>query len=123
MKRSRFTMSKDTTKTCKICTADYLESENFKWSCRTHKSEYSGEMYWCCGKANREALGCKFDIHQARNDDLEEDEQTLEGMQGLARKQSKQVCKCCKETGHAANKCENDPNYHTVASTDLVDLQ
>ena len=26
----------------------------------------------------------------------------------------KQICFACKEHGHLANKCENDPNLHTV---------
>ena len=54
MKKTRF-ISVDASKTCKLCGADYLESENFNWSCRTHKSEFSGEIWWCCGKTNKEA--------------------------------------------------------------------
>ena len=32
-------------------TTRYLDSENYNWSCRTHTSEFGGEMWWCCGKA------------------------------------------------------------------------
>jgi len=35
---------------CKNCQKDYLENENFNWSCRTHQSDYGGEIWWCCGK-------------------------------------------------------------------------
>jgi hypothetical protein len=37
-----------------------MESENFNWSCRTHQSEFGGEMWWCCGKIGKDAIGCKF---------------------------------------------------------------
>ena len=37
-------------KVCKNCSKDYIETENFNWSCRTHRSEFSGEIWWCCGK-------------------------------------------------------------------------
>jgi len=30
-------------------------------------------MWWCCGKINKEALGCKFGKHIARNDNDDED--------------------------------------------------
>ena len=63
MKKTRFTSAIDSSKTCKLCGTDYLESENFNWSCRTHKSEYSGEIWWCCGKTNKDAQGCKFEKH------------------------------------------------------------
>ena len=46
-------------KTCRFCSKEYLESENFNWSCRTHRSEFGGEMWWCCGKLGRDAPGCK----------------------------------------------------------------
>ena len=45
---------------CKKCGKDFMESENFNWSCTTHQSEFSGEMWWCCGKLTKEARGCKF---------------------------------------------------------------
>jgi hypothetical protein len=42
-------------KMCKKCSKEYSEKENFNWSCRTHKSEWSGEMWFCCGKDKKEA--------------------------------------------------------------------
>ena len=39
----------DQEKVCKNCGKDYIETDNFNWSCRTHRSEYSGEIWWCCG--------------------------------------------------------------------------
>ena len=51
-----------------------MESENFNWSCRTHRSEYSGEIWWCCGKTGKESLGCKFGKHLNRNDDVDEED-------------------------------------------------
>lgn len=41
-------------KVCKNCGKDYLEKENYNWSCRTHRSEFSGEIWWCCGKENKD---------------------------------------------------------------------
>lgn len=76
-------------------------------------------MYWCCGKLNKDAPGCKFDKHQARNEAEDEDEDEADVGNNLIKKA---VCICCKETGHDAHKCENDPNYHTT-STDLVEDQ
>lgn len=48
---------------CKACSKDYYEKENFNWSCRTHQSDWGGEMWWCCGKRNKEQPGCKFSKH------------------------------------------------------------
>lgn len=33
-------------KICKNCQKEYLESENFNWSCITHKAEFGGKMWW-----------------------------------------------------------------------------
>lgn len=41
-----------TNKTCKNCSLEYKDSENFNWSCRTHQSEWGGAVWWCCGKTN-----------------------------------------------------------------------
>lgn len=59
--------------TCKFCGLDFAETQNFNWSCRTHRSEFSGEVWWCCGKTNKDALGCKFGKHIGRDDIEEED--------------------------------------------------
>ncbi|PHJ16136.1 ankyrin repeat domain containing protein [Cystoisospora suis] len=78
-------------RTCKNCGKDYEESENYNWSCRTHHSEYGGEMWWCCGKLGKNAPGCRFSKHESKDDDEELDaEEKLE-----------------KE---AANQCPKDPN-------------
>jgi len=58
---------------CKKCNQEYDPLSNFNWSCRTHQSEYSGEMWWCCGKLTIDSLGCKFNKHVCkREDDSEE---------------------------------------------------
>lgn len=59
-------------KICMKCQKIFQDSENFNWSCRTHKSEYSNEMWWCCGKTSRDAAGCIVSKHQSKED--EEDE-------------------------------------------------
>jgi len=62
LKTKRFTL-KDEYLSCKFCGLDFAENENFNWSCRTHQSEFSGEMWWCCGKTSKDSLGCKFGKH------------------------------------------------------------
>lgn len=59
---------------CKNCGKDYVDSENYNWSCRIHQSEFSGEMWWCCGKTTKEAVGCKFKKHEIRNEDQEDED-------------------------------------------------
>jgi hypothetical protein len=77
---------------CMNCAKEYSEDANFNWSCRTHHSEYSGEMWWCCGKTKKEALGCKFKKHKVRSEQEEEVELLDEGKEGI----SKNIkCKCC----------------------------
>lgn len=51
------------TRLCKNCNKEYKEKENFNWSCRIHSSEWGGEMWWCCGKRDYEAPGCKYRKH------------------------------------------------------------
>jgi chromosome segregation ATPase len=41
-------------KVCSSCQKEYNEKENFNWSCRTHQSEWGGEMWWCCGKRGKD---------------------------------------------------------------------
>jgi hypothetical protein len=60
-------------KTCRVCTVDYNEKENYNWSCRTHQSEYGGEMWWCCGKKGKDQPGCKFAKHENKDDELDID--------------------------------------------------
>ena len=47
-------------KFCVTCQKEYSEKENFNWSCRVHISEYGDHMWWCCGKTDINAPGCKF---------------------------------------------------------------
>jgi hypothetical protein len=39
-----------------------------------HSGTYSGEMYWCCGKTEPDAPGCKIRKHESRDDEDEEEE-------------------------------------------------
>ncbi|PFH36045.1 hypothetical protein BESB_056960 [Besnoitia besnoiti] len=78
-------------RTCKNCGKDYEETENYNWSCRTHHSEYGGEMWWCCGKLGKNALGCRFSKHESKDDDEE-----LDAEEKLERE--------------AASQCPRDPN-------------
>ena len=38
-------------KQCKKCHKEYMEKENFKWSCKMHASSYNeqDDIWWCCG--------------------------------------------------------------------------
>ena len=103
---------------CKNCGKEYLETDNFNWSCRTHRSEFSGELWWCCGKTSKDALGCKFSKHILKKD-FEDDGEDLGGKEGL---DTKRKCKCCKMQGHEASKCPRDPNLKTSISVNLFDV-
>jgi len=61
-------------KVCKNCSKDFMEKENFNWSCSIHQSEWSGEMWWCCGKTSKDARGCKFSKHQKVDEDDEDED-------------------------------------------------
>ncbi|TNV84813.1 hypothetical protein FGO68_gene13458 [Halteria grandinella] len=55
--------SKIKQKYCKNCKREYLEQENFNWSCRVHRSSWGGDIWWCCGKTTKGAPGkYKFSI-------------------------------------------------------------
>ena len=43
---------------CNNCGSEYIENENYNWSCRTHASEYGGKIWWCCGKTKITDKGC-----------------------------------------------------------------
>jgi hypothetical protein len=111
LKNKRFRIE-DNQKICKKCGKEYLEKENYNWSCRTHTSEYSGEMWWCCGKTSKEADGCKISKHECKEDD--EDDAAEQENKDDQSKQLKNVrCYCCKEIGHTIDKCPRDPNLKT----------
>ena len=101
-------------KICKNCQKEYVESENYLWSCRTHRSEYGGEMWWCCGKTNKDALGCKYNKHESKEDDDEEDAREKEEEKY---KLKRIKCQCCKEVGHHTQDCYRDPNLITKRDT------
>ena len=96
-------------KTCKNCGKDYIEKENFNWSCRIHRSEYSGEIWWCCGREAKDQPGCKYSKHESKEED-EEDENDGEKNE----KPIKNIrCHCCKEVGHLIDACPRDPNIRS----------
>lgn len=59
-------------KICKRCKRLYSELTNYNWSCKSHPSEYSGEIWWCCGKANKNDAGCISTKHESKSDDEED---------------------------------------------------
>ncbi|KAF4653546.1 hypothetical protein FOL47_010471, partial [Perkinsus chesapeaki] len=107
-------------RTCKNCNKEYMESVNFNWSCRTHQSEFGGEMWWCCGKSGKDATGCKFAKHESKDDeedydDLLDADENGDGKEGGKKKKSMQNVKCfsCKEMGHKSEMCPRDPNLRS----------
>ncbi|EER06422.1 ankyrin repeat domain containing protein [Perkinsus marinus ATCC 50983] len=118
-------------RTCKNCNKEYMESANFNWSCRTHQSEFGGELWWCCGKTGKDAPGCKFAKHESKDEDeyntlLDEDDVDEEngdakeetggaGEKNRKHKPRRNVrCFSCKEMGHSAEACPKDPNMRIV---------
>ena len=83
-----------------------------------HKSEFSGELWWCCGKTKQDALGCKFGKHIARNDF--DDDETGEKLQI---KVMNQKCGCCRDVGHKPDKCPKDPNLKTISGNNYEFLE
>lgn len=71
LKRRQFGETEE--KICKKCQRVYTDSDNFNWSCRTHKGEYSDEMWWCCGKTTKDAPGCLVSKHESKDEEEEED--------------------------------------------------
>ncbi|CAD7933181.1 unnamed protein product [Amoebophrya sp. A25] len=122
--RARRKLFEQDTKTCKRCGKEYMESGNFNWSCRTHSSEFGGEMWWCCGKLGIQALGCKFGKHESKDDDedweLKGPQKEEEGDGGQNEQEGKATrdatrdarirCYGCRELGHKAKDCPRDPN-------------
>ena len=98
-------------KTCKNCARDYIETENYNWSCRVHMGEWSGEIWWCCGKDNKDQPGCKYSKHESKEDDDDEDDILFERPLPNIR------CMSCKETGHTIELCPRDPNLRSTADT------
>eukprot|EP00359_Climacostomum_virens_P003799 CAMPEP_0204917324 /NCGR_PEP_ID=MMETSP1397-20131031/14919_1 /ASSEMBLY_ACC=CAM_ASM_000891 /TAXON_ID=49980 /ORGANISM="Climacostomum Climacostomum virens, Strain Stock W-24" /LENGTH=607 /DNA_ID=CAMNT_0052090117 /DNA_START=269 /DNA_END=2092 /DNA_ORIENTATION=- len=94
-------------KLCKSCHKVYFESDNFNWSCSTHSSEFSGELWWCCGRVNKDAPGCRKAKHVSKDEDEEDEEKTNKVF--LAK-----FCTSCKSHGHLSNGCPKDPNPRSV---------
>jgi len=84
---------------CKACGKEFHEKENFNWSCRTHRSDFGGEVWWCCGRRGKDQPGCKFAKHEGK-DDEEEDEEAGED-KGKNKQLKYMRCNCCREFGHA----------------------
>lgn len=103
------------TSMCRNCGKDFMKTENFNWSCRTHTSEFGGEMYWCCGKLGKDALGCKFSKHESKDDDddLDDKERKEKDEADLRIKNANVSCYGCKDIGHMAKNCIRDPNMRT----------
>mmetsp|Transcript_34166 Transcript_34166/g.52438 ORF Transcript_34166/g.52438 Transcript_34166/m.52438 type:complete len:180 (+) Transcript_34166:450-989(+) len=76
-----------------------------------HSLDYSGEMWWCCGKRGREQPGCKFQKHESKDDEDEDDENEKE--KGKHKHLKYLRCHCCKEMGHTIEECPRDPNLKT----------
>ena len=101
-------------KVCKNCQRVFIESENYNWSCRRHQSEYSGEIYWCCGKSGKDTPGCKISRHESKEEDEE-----AEDLGKVERDPSSMHCsvtsiQSCKKLGHSACDCPRDPNIRTA---------
>ena len=113
-------------KLCKNCSQEYEESQNFNWSCRTHRviqnllqSEYGEHMWWCCGKFSKEAPGCKYSKHISKEDGLDQDDAELSSY-GDSMNIKKFKClvyvlinQTCKELGHKIEDCPREPNIRT----------
>lgn len=87
------------------------------WSCRQHYSPYGGEMWWCCGKLPRDTPGCKFSMHESKDD--EEDDMADEKDENKETTNKYNRCACCKEIGHKIDDCTRDPNIKTQAKADI----
>ena len=107
-------------KICKMCGKDYNEKENLNWSCRTHRSEYSGEIWWCCGKSSKDAIGCLVQKHMSKDEEDEDEDDKAQYQSKM-----KLRCLCCKEIGHLIDRCPRDPNIRTKAeiNSDYVRIQ
>jgi hypothetical protein len=55
-------------KICQLCKRLYKESDNYNWSCKVHFSQYSGEIWWCCGKKGESAPGCRTSKHESKEE-------------------------------------------------------
>jgi hypothetical protein len=61
-----------TKKICLNCNKEFNEGDNNNWSFWTHRSEWSGRMWWCCGKTKETAPGCLFRKNVSKEEDAED---------------------------------------------------
>ena len=79
-----------------------------------HLGVWSGEIWWCCGKPNKDQPGCKYSKHESK-----EDEELDDGDGNVEKKSIRNIrCLCCKETGHLIDQCPRDPNLRSSADCD-----
>ena len=75
-------------------------------------------MWWCCGKTNKDAPGCKFSKHiHKEDDDADDDQEAKEKCKASILKSTR--CQCCKELGHTIETCYRDPNLKTKEEVDV----
>ena len=65
-------------------------------------------MWWCCGKASREATGCKQMQHESKEEDEDIDQQEKLETEKIMLKGYQ--CPSCKQFGHKTYDCPKDPN-------------
>lgn len=79
-------------------------------------------MWWCCGKTNKDAPGCKFSKHFSKEDE-DEDVDHHDENEIATNKNRYLKCYCCKESGHLAQDCPRDPNIKTQLDANEEDLR
>lgn len=116
MKQRRKAHGEEEERICRKCLRVYEDSENYNWSCRTHQSDFSGEIWWCCGKPGRDAPGCRVEKHESKEEDEGDsaDKKEQEALR-LAMKR----CPSCKGYGHLPQECPKDPNFRSQC--DLIE--
>lgn len=105
-RKSKVIKSYGDEKFCVNCLQVYKDQDNFNWSCRTHKSQFSENRYWCCNAEGKNAPGCMFSKHSTNEELLELDEEN----------KTVKFCSGCKESGHSIQECFKDPNVQTRVS-------
>ena len=79
-----------------------------------HRSEFSGEIWWCCGKEARDQPGCKYSKHESKEEDEEDEDDAVK----LEKPVKNIRCHCCKEVGHLIDVCPRDPNIRSKEDTE-----
>lgn len=89
---------------CINCGVEFKDSENFNWSCQVHRSDFGGLMWWCCGKTDPKAPGCRKSKHVVETKvNMEEGDDKEKVPVNLK-------CVCCGKIGHLSDECPRDPN-------------